>query len=175
MTQGYTNQIPIPLPVSKGGTGGTSSTGSGNVVLANSPTISTPDLVGVIDASNAAAGSVGQVISSTISSGSAVSFSNGIDKDVTSITLTAGDWDVFGNVTFISSGGTTLTYAWCSLTSATRPDSSLYAEATGSSAMCTPYLRVNVTVNTTVYLSGRATIGSGTCTGAGGIYARRVR
>lgn len=156
MTQGFVKQtVTNPLPAGL--------------------TIPQPNIQGVVDASNALAGSVGEVISSVIASGSAVSFSNGIDKNVTSISLTAGDWDVFGNVTFISSGGTTLTFAWCSLTSATRPDASLYAEATGSSGMSTPYLRVNVNTSTTVYLSARATIGSGTCTGAGGIYARRVR
>jgi hypothetical protein len=35
-----------PVPVSKGGTGGTSSTGTGNLVLATSPTISTPVVSG---------------------------------------------------------------------------------------------------------------------------------
>jgi hypothetical protein len=33
-----------PVPVSKGGTGGTTATGSGNVVLASSPTISNPTI-----------------------------------------------------------------------------------------------------------------------------------
>lgn len=35
-----------PVPVSKGGTGGTASTGTGNLVLATSPTISSPSISG---------------------------------------------------------------------------------------------------------------------------------
>lgn len=48
MSQGFTNNstnsIPLPLAVSSGGTGVTTSTGTGSVVLSNSPTLVTPAL-----------------------------------------------------------------------------------------------------------------------------------
>lgn len=150
-------------------------TGSGGIVLGTSPTITTPNIVGVTDASSAAAGSVGEVISSTILSGSATSLSNNVPKNVTSISLTAGDWDVYGNVTFISSGGTAITQAWTSLTSASAPDLALRVEGTGTSGLSAPYLRVNVNAPTTVYLSCTANITSGTCSACGTIFARRAR
>lgn len=156
MTQGFVKQtVTNPLPAGL--------------------TIPQPNIQGVVDASNALAGSVGEVISSSIASGSATSLTNNVAKNVTSISLTAGDWDVFGNVTFISSGGTAVTQAWTSLTSATAPDLSLRVEGAGTSGLSTPYMRVNVNTTTTVYLSCAANITSGTCTACGNIYARRVR
>ena len=84
----------------------TTATGSGAPVRATSPTITTPtvnqaNLVGTTTNDNAAAGSVGQLIESTISVGSAVSITSTVGKTITSISLTAGDWDVWGNIGFI--------------------------------------------------------------------------
>lgn len=42
MSQGFTSQLPIPLPVAQGGTGVVTSTGTGDTVLSNSPTLTTP-------------------------------------------------------------------------------------------------------------------------------------
>ena len=61
--------------------------------LFSSETIVTPNLVGVTSASNAAAGSVGEIISALVAVGSPVSLVNATAKNVTSISLTAGDWD----------------------------------------------------------------------------------
>lgn len=134
------------------------------------------------DGSSADSGYVGELISSVIASGTPVSFSNGISKDLTSISLPAGDWDLQGNINFQSSGAFfTSIGVWMSLTSATEPDDSLFngiqssAMLAGFLALPAPYLRVNVTTTTTVYLSGFVGFGSGTATGSGGIYARRVR
>ncbi len=136
---------------------------------------------GTTAAGNAAAGYVGEVISSSIPFASSVSMSNGVSKDITSISLTAGDWNVYGNVLHSNNvQGYTSTYCWVSLTSATQPDVSLTNEfnlTTGYSswASSTPYFRVSVSSTTTVYLSGLANIGAGTITACGNIYARRVR
>lgn len=42
MSQGFTSQLPVPLPVAQGGTGVTTSTGTGNTVLSTSPTLTAP-------------------------------------------------------------------------------------------------------------------------------------
>jgi hypothetical protein len=99
--------------------------------------------------------------------------------DITSISLSAGDWDIFGNV-FISTTGTGSQFlAWTSLTSATLPDASLLngitAPTANNNGIEVPYLRVNVSTTTTVYLTGYVVFAAGTAAGAGSIFARRVR
>lgn len=131
---------------------------------------------------NAPGGYVGQLISSVIATGSAVSYSNATPKDLTSIILTAGDWDVWGNLTF-SGSGSVLTGAliWISTTSATIPDASLYSGFNSNAVLmqtyggAIPQLRFTVSSPTTIYISGDAVFATGTVTGSGGIYARRRR
>jgi hypothetical protein len=147
----------------------------------NSPsglTVPQPLIQGVTTASNAAAGNVGEFISSNIVFGSAVSISTTVAKDLTSISLTAGDWDVMGNIYF---NGTLITSAlsWINTASATPPDNSLITSTilTAGSPIIgqnAPWQRINVSSTTTVYISVNATFTS-TATICGGIYARRIR
>ena len=128
---------------------------------------------------NAAAGIVGQSISSTVLSASGVSMSTGTPVNCTSISLTAGDWDVYGNASFLTTTATQVS-CWASLTSATLPDLSLYVQLSTATALASPglsipYLRVSIAGTTTVYLSGSATFASSTCTISGSIFARRIR
>lgn len=142
--------------------------------------------VGVIDGSNAAAGTIGEVISSVIASGSAVSLTTAAPANVTSISLTAGDWDVAGVVNFLgttisttavagSVNSTTATLA--SLPSTGRTDVSLFGTALANSAAATQTgpTRFSLASTTTVYLVGQCTFTGGTCTAYGMIRARRVR
>jgi hypothetical protein len=140
-------------------------------------------LEGTTAGDNAIAGYVGEFISSVIAAASATSLTTATAKNITSISLTAGDWDVEGNVDFpgITVGATNLS-GWISLASATLPDSSLYASLnTGTpifgspSGFCVPKIRVSITSTTTVFLSARATFASGAATACGGIFARRIR
>jgi hypothetical protein len=57
---------------------------------------------------NAPAGLVGEYISSSIVSGSAVALTTAVAANVTSISLTAGDWDVWFNEAFTTATGTTV-------------------------------------------------------------------
>lgn len=148
------------------------------VGIAFNPT--TGGVVGTPTNDNASAGYVGEFVSSVIASGSATSLVNTTTKNVTTISLTAGDWDVIGNVFFNVSSASQGVSAWCSLTSASFPDSSLRSQVTASisnsgAGLTTPLLRVSVNTTTTVYLSGIATFVAGTVTACGGIFARRVR
>ena len=131
---------------------------------------------------NAAAGNVGEFVTSHVNESSGVSMTNNVATDITSISLTAGDWDVFGNVSMINNGSQLAQYGqcWASLTSATKPDNSLTAAMYGPTTtlqwvyLAIPPLRVSIASTTTVYLSGQ--MGSnGTITGSGTISARRVR
>lgn len=132
---------------------------------------------------SAAAGKIGQIISSLVAVGSPVSLSTATGADVTSISLTAGDWDVEGNVNFILTGATATAFsAGISLTSATLPtDGSEVASGvittavTGTNGITLPRKRVSIAGTTTVYLSCKATFTLGTIGVYGGISARRVR
>ena len=145
-------------------------------------------LVGVSTNSSAPAGGVGEFVSSIIPQASKVSITTtNTATDMTSISLTAGDWDVWGNITFIPGASTNITYvlAWLSLTSATLPDASLYninnygtaglVAASVSIGKIAPPLRVSIASTTTVYITGYAGFTVSTIAMCGGIYARRVR
>jgi hypothetical protein len=142
-------------------------------------------LKGVSDASNASAGYVEEFISSSVTQASPVgSMTSTTPKNVTSINLSAGDWEVFGNVgTNNSSVGMSFAGGWISTTSATRPDLSLmsYMQMAATAAISywintVPTVRINVSAgSTTVYLSAVAQYASGTQVCYGNIYARRRR
>jgi hypothetical protein len=125
----------------------------------------------------APSGYVGEIISSVIASGSAIGLTSGSAANVTSISLTAGDWDVYGNV-YVAGSAINFVQAWCSLSSATPPDNSLTniatATAVGQQGINTPFFSDSVSSTTTVYLSVKANFSS-TATACGGIYARRRR
>ncbi|MGF6309478.1 hypothetical protein ABIB82_003924 [Bradyrhizobium sp. i1.8.4] len=72
---------------------------------------------------NASAGNVGEFISSNVASGSAVALTTGTAADVTSISLTAGDWDVEGMVTFTTTATSSISTvsAYISSASGTLP------------------------------------------------------
>lgn len=142
-----------------------------------SPT--TGGIVGTTTNDNVAAGKVGEFVSSVVAVASAVSCTSPTARDITSISLTAGDWDLWGNTGFAVSGGATALAGWISSTSATLPDGSLIstitAAAIASNTFCVPYVRMSLSGTTTIYLSCRAVFGAGTVTAFGGIFARRVR
>lgn len=130
---------------------------------------------------NAPTGFVGEEISSTVASGSPVGFSNATAKDLTSISLTAGDWNIYANIFFSFSGLSTGSYVWISKTSATQPDLSLingnsYTSTSSVNAgYPAPFFRAALTTTTTIYLSGIVAFSTGACSASGGIYARRAR
>ena len=177
------------------GVGLSGATGTGNFVGSTSPTLTTPTIgaatatsvafspttggiIGTTAADNAGAGKVGEVISSSIASGSAVTFTSGTPKNLTSIVLTAGDWDVQGNL--IAVGTTVISnISGISTTTGTLPDVSLTARISGTSSatsqgVTVPYQRFNVSGNTTVFLVGNIN-GTGTINCSGNLSARRAR
>jgi hypothetical protein len=148
--------------------------------LAFSPT--TSGIIGITDGSNSNTGYVGQFVSSVVLAASAISISNASPTNLTSISLGAGDWDLWGSIMFLPTLIITNISSWISSTSATMPDGSLVAinptngPLTGiNNAPLTPTLRFNVSTTTTIYISGQVSVTSGTCTICGGIYARRRR
>lgn len=147
----------------------------------------TGGIVGTTTNDNAAAGKVGEFISSVILQAGAISVASGGAHNLTSISLTAGDWDVYGNITFIPAASTnaTLLAVWTSATSATAPDPALFAEnyygaaglvvGGGFPGRNAPYQRYSLSTTTTIYISAFPIFSVSTMTMCGGIYARRVR
>ncbi len=135
---------------------------------------------------NASAGQVGQIIQSVVGSGSAVSLSTSVAANVTSITLTPGDWDVWGQVAYLFGATTTVTFLGgaTSTTSATLGSLAIQASqlvfasfSTGGTGMTItpPAQRISVNTNTTVYLVAQAAFGTSTLSAYGSITARRRR
>lgn len=147
-------------------------------------------LLGTTTNDSAAAGYIGESIDSVVANGSAVTLTNGTGTNVTSISLTAGDWDVMGEVQF---KGTTELVAYLigsiSTTSATLDASKgqrcdLFYSATnsvnavGNGLLPTAVLSANrfsLSGTTTVYLVALDSANANTVGAFGFIHARRVR
>lgn len=135
---------------------------------------------------NAAAGQVGEYISSSILVGSAVSLTTATSANITSISLTAGDWDVEGMVIFNPNALTTTTslQMGISQTSATLPtlgaennsniNTQSFSAGLSQSLSCGP-MRISLSATTTIYLVAQAAFAINTMSGYGFIGARRVR
>lgn len=123
----------------------------------------------------------GQAVSSQVPTSAAVAISSGTSKNLTSISLPAGDWDVFGNITYNPSATINYSTTAISTVSATLPDLSLtfFTAANGGSAFTlsgiAPTQRISVSAATTIYLVGFVSLGSGTCTMFGQLFARRFK
>lgn len=138
--------------------------------------------LGVVDGSNAAAGHIGEYISATVSTSTALT--SNVNTNLTTISLTAGDWDVYGQAYFQASSGAGADdlRVWINTVSATQPTGyagGLAIESTSSgglvNSLVTSPLRLNITAATTVYLGVNANYGSGTMNVQGLIRARRMR
>lgn len=145
---------------------------------------STTGIVGTTTNNDAATGSVGEYVTSVILGGSAVSLSSGAASNITTISLTAGDWDVGSAVAYNSSSGSpSYTYmmsSWntVSATSAGQPDVGIAVPANGMGTdpvVIGPTIRLSISGTNTVYLVGQAAWSSGTVSGYGRIWARRRR
>lgn len=155
-------------------------TGSGPLVFGTSPTITTPNIAGVTNGSNGAAGMLGESPTPTNLSG--VSLTTGVGANCSSVSLTAGNWLVSGVIVYTAASTTVLTqdFAGVSTTSATLGATGTYAKAAGFSlsnnnmVLPAPLVPVNITSTTTVYLVGSATFTTSTATCGGFMYAIRI-
>ena len=137
---------------------------------------------------NASAGQVGEYVSSTVAVGSSINLSGSTASNITSISLTAGDWDVSGTVLHggssttstlnwamggVSSTSTTLSTSTLGMYSTTPINNGIWTGAE-ISGQCGP-VRFSVSTTTTVYLIARASFTGGNVYVYGQIRARRVR
>ncbi|SAK19280.1 hypothetical protein UA17_01779 [Burkholderia multivorans] len=140
----------------------------------------TAGIIGTTTNNNANTGSVGEYATNTTTG---TSLTSGAAANMTSISLTAGDWDVSGEVTYSAGAGCvpTLFQQSVSTTSATSGGAgaqtvwSASFSTASTNVMPTPRVRISLSATTTVYLVGTSLFSGGTMTANGFIRARRVR
>jgi hypothetical protein len=159
-------------------------TGSGSAVFSLTPTITAPNIIGTISGGNAAAGSVGEVISSQVTTNTSFAPATGVAGNLCTLSLTAGDWEVYGNVFWaagVGSGAWTATNAGFNTTSATTPGNYLLGQTAQAAAAAqnvgyaVPTQRVSISSTTTVYMVGLVTYSSGAMNYQCQMHARRSR
>jgi len=144
-------------------------------------------LLGTTTNDNATAGNVGEFVSSTVNSGSAVSLTTNVAANITSISLTAGDWDVFIDAYFSFAGTTSVTNMQTSIStisatiSQTPGNWGVVQQAASVPTAANPTnlgagpVRLSLSGTTTVFLVVQATFTVAATSAYGIISARRVR
>lgn len=194
LTSGHAVSFIFTVPVSNSGIVNSGTAGQVAYYATSSSTLSTTDkfLVASTGASvkgtntndSAAAGYVGEYVISSVTSYQNAGNNNQF-KDVTSISLTAGDWDVVGQIisyknssTLTQFAGAVSLYSGNTTTDHTESSNVCYQmvpiDNTGQSTISICY-RVSVSTTTNVYLKTKFQYSGGTPQYAGTIRARRIR
>ena len=173
---GFSSYFASPPPI--GGTVPASGAFTTLSTTGNFTPSQTNGIVGTTTNNNANAGSIGEYVQSTFSG---VSLVNVTTANATSISLTAGDWDVEGGIDF-SASTTNMTNiaAGSSSTSVTFPAAGYYWQVQQTAGFqnygaAIPRQRFSISSTTTIYMPVQASFTTGTVTVAGVLRARRVR
>jgi hypothetical protein len=144
----------------------------------------TGGVVGTTTNNSANTGSIGEYVSAQVT-GSTTGLTSGTAANATSISLTAGDWDVSGAIfaNFGTGTATSLVVASISLTSATNQTATsgyctylqLPFTTAGGCGTTVPTLRISISSTTTVYLVASIQFTGGTAGVGGFLRARRAR
>ncbi len=149
-------------------------------------TLTVPNILGTLTNSNAGAQCVGEVVESSVASGSGITLTTGVDTNVTSISLGAGDWDVFGMVGVLGATGTKIN-VFAGASSITSANANIESNAFVNwypSAMplgaanirfALPQARYSLAATTTVYLIANSGFIGAAMKAFGRITARRRR
>lgn len=176
----------------------TDETGTGSLVFAggalgaatattlNGSTVSPGHYSGEPSTGNALAGEIGEYVSSTITLGASISLTSGVPVNITSISLTAGDWDVAGVIGFIPGTTTSVTQFIASSSTTTGTVDSTpgrffsfnlaaYVPGAAQQNYALPVGRFSLSSTTTVFLVAQSAFTISTMGGFGIIRARRAR
>jgi hypothetical protein len=148
----------------------------------------TGGIVGTATNNNAAAGYIGEFLSSVVLIGAAVPITTTTQTNITTLALTAGDWDVWGSLWTLPAAGTTTdtVAAAVSQTSATLPTTpaigganqqlrGLATAATQVVVIATGTTRISLAAPATIYLVGFISFAVSTMSAYGSLSARRAR
>jgi hypothetical protein len=165
------------IPIAEGGTGQTTAAAA-LTALGGFP------LVGTVAGGNAAAGQVGEYLTA---SNTATSLTTAVAANATSLSLTAGDWEIESVITYVPTGSTNITqlFAGASSTSAAFGGFGSYSKTTYAAAgvvtgntgitVASPVVRISISATTTVYAVASANFTASTMTCDGFLRARRIR
>ena len=140
-------------------------------------TSQTNGIVGTTTNNNANAGSIGEYITATAGP---TGVSNATNTNITSISLTAGDWDVGGSAYFSPTGNNTFNIAGSNSTSATLPAIPQYGQISvatsgANSSITIPQQRYSLSGTTTIFLVVQSGFSTGAVNVTGTLWARRRR
>ena len=170
---------------------GTTTLADGGSLTASANQLVAPTAIhGTATNDSAAAGYVGEFVSANVGPGSAVGLTYSTLAAITSLSLTAGDWDVWGVINYTGTSTTVLqvattqintSVALTPLGSTERTDTG-WNSAGGSGVFLNDDMsqlvgptRISVATTTTVYLITRANFITSTCSAYGTLAARRAR
>jgi len=145
-------------------------------------------ILGTTTNDSAAAGYVGQYVSSTVAYGSRATLTQGVTYNLTSISLTAGDWDVSSQA-LVEGTGATATYYYAMVAASSTNTGDIGAGldvgtiaplnnsiwTTTDWNIVAPLVRFSLASTTTVYLRVRAASSASGLVAWGQINARRIR
>lgn len=145
-------------------------------------------LPGTATNDSASAGNVGEYLTTSVASGSAVSLTTATPANVTSVVLTAGDWDCRGQISRVFTATTSYTQLSASLstTTATIGSPALGTQAFNANAATVPGTtvgpstdigpsRFSLAAGATVFLVASDTFTASTNAGYGYVACRRMR
>jgi hypothetical protein len=153
----------------------------------------TVGIVGTTTNNSVQAGSVGEFVTATVAVGSAVALTTAVSANITSISLTAGDWDVRGVADFNPGATTSITLLSAGLGTTTgvqlgqaggggigTDPRALYAtaaEVPGANVITLGLtdVRVSLSGTTTIFFVANATFSVSTLSVFGTLAARRIR
>ena len=136
---------------------------------------------------SAAAGFIGEFLEHSVPTGSKVSLTTTIPAQIATLTLTAGDWDVWGVLQFDGGGTTTITCLVGSIHTTTAAldftQGRYFATPMFGNAGALAFLptlslspsRFSVALSTAIYLNASVTFGVAACQAYGRLMARRRR
>jgi hypothetical protein len=140
---------------------------------------------------NAAAGQIGEVMSSVIPVVSAVSLTSAAAASITTLTLTAGDWDLSGIIVYHPGATTSVTISAAAISQTDNAVPAIIGQPTAGEVLIQnssaaqipvndftvsiPRCRVSLAASTPVYIVAKATFSVSTLSAYGSIYARRAR
>ena len=163
--------------------------GAGNMGVGNNLKFLTDKagIAGTVLATSANAGIVGEVMWSKLISGSGLAFTNSVTRVILFLALTAGDWDISGNLNIQLTSATIAAnqYAIAGINTATNlvttdgteiylPTPTLASASTFLSLVIPPK-QISIASTTTYNLVGALPFSAGTAVGYGSLFARRRR
>lgn len=156
-----------------------------NAQFVQVPPFGAGQVPGTVTNDNPCTGCVGEVLTASAALGS-VSLTTGTDATVTSRSLTAGDWLVYGYTYFIAGATTTITNLRSSVNTGTAISGAigsfgamtlgnLVVGNTYYNVVAVPPQRISLSGSTTYNLIANAAFGTSTLTAGGIIVAVRIR